>query len=409
MRVLRLVLGLVEGAVEALLRGVALGQPEGLRDSPDYWWTGCLCVGARPQVGECDVFKKIRRLGLAASVAVVAWMTALALGGMANGAFAQGQSLPEGTLLLGEAIRALTPDDVARGALAPGLKDDRLVERLRLSGFSEEDVVRGRVVLLYEGRSWNNAISGIRRPMHDLALLPEGTPIEAGNIVERRLGRPSTILRVRARSIGEGGCRYDELPTGFGSALMGTLTLAGASGMETLFCTGIEREGWARPRTYWHKLPGHAPATAEAPAASAPAGTEAQPTAARDGTDVRAASPPPAGEVIQDCAECPELVVLPAGRFAMGAPAGRLGTTAEGPQHPVQVHAFAIGKYLVTRGRFATFVEATGHRTEDRCYHFDGRSWNSKKGSNWRNPGFAQDNDHPVTCVGVADARAYVA
>jgi hypothetical protein len=31
--------------------------------------------------------------------------------------------------------------------------------------------------------------------------------------------------------------------------------MVGPRGAATLYCEGIEQEGWQRPRTYWHKLP----------------------------------------------------------------------------------------------------------------------------------------------------------
>jgi formylglycine-generating enzyme required for sulfatase activity len=57
-----------------------------------------------------------------------------------------------------------------------------------------------------------------------------------------------------------------------------------------------------------------------------------------------------AGQVIQDCDTCPEVVVVPAGSFMMGSPASEGGRYAnEGPRHLVSLkHAFAIGKFEVT-------------------------------------------------------------
>ena len=56
------------------------------------------------------------------------------------------------------------------------------------------------------------------------------------------------------------------------------------------------------------------------------------------------------GERFRDCAECPEMVVIPAGSFLMGSPEseeGRYGD--EGPQHRVTIRTpFAAGVYEVT-------------------------------------------------------------
>ena len=59
---------------------------------------------------------------------------------------------------------------------------------------------------------------------------------------------------------------------------------------------------------------------------------------------------PAAGSVIKDCAECPELLEVPAGQFLMGSPPGEPGRgDDEGPQHTVTIaRPFAAGKYEVT-------------------------------------------------------------
>jgi hypothetical protein len=53
-----------------------------------------------------------------------------------------------------------------------------------------------------------------------------------------------------------------------------------------------------------------------------------------------------AGETFRDCTDCPEMVTILAGRFAMGSPENEHGRfDAEGPQHSVSVRSFALGKY----------------------------------------------------------------
>ena len=54
---------------------------------------------------------------------------------------------------------------------------------------------------------------------------------------------------------------------------------------------------------------------------------------------------PAAGATFQDCSTCPQMTVVPAGRFVMGEE----GTWRSMPRHPVGfVRPFAIGTYLVT-------------------------------------------------------------
>jgi formylglycine-generating enzyme required for sulfatase activity len=56
-----------------------------------------------------------------------------------------------------------------------------------------------------------------------------------------------------------------------------------------------------------------------------------------------------AGAIIKDCADCPEMVILPAGSFEMGSNSGE---DNEKPIHRVTLKAFAIGKTEVTQGQW---------------------------------------------------------
>ena len=69
------------------------------------------------------------------------------------------------------------------------------------------------------------------------------------------------------------------------------------------------------------------------------------------------------GAVLRDCNECPEMVVVPAGRFRMGG-----DYSDEQPVHEVTIAApFAAGKYEVTFAEWDTCVAAGGctHRPDD--------------------------------------------
>ena len=76
--------------------------------------------------------------------------------------------------------------------------------------------------------------------------------------------------------------------------------------------------------------------------------------------------------VFRDCDVCPEMVVMPDGRLAMG-------------------------RYEVTVGEYRAFASATGDGADDCIF-----------GGSWRDPGFEQTDRHPVTCVSWADAEPYV-
>ena len=75
------------------------------------------------------------------------------------------------------------------------------------------------------------------------------------------------------------------------------------------------------------------------------------------------------GERFRDCAECPEMVVVPAGTFMMGAPESEVGSRdRERPVHAVSVPSFAVGVYEVTFEEWDACVAdggCGGHRPDD--------------------------------------------
>jgi formylglycine-generating enzyme required for sulfatase activity len=82
-------------------------------------------------------------------------------------------------------------------------------------------------------------------------------------------------------------------------------------------------------------------------------------------------------QTFRDCAECPEMVVIPAGSFTMGSPAGETNREQvpekfgawERPQHGVSIgRPLAIGKYEVTFAEWDACVREGGcsHRPSDR-------------------------------------------
>jgi formylglycine-generating enzyme required for sulfatase activity len=123
-----------------------------------------------------------------------------------------------------------------------------------------------------------------------------------------------------------------------------------------------------------------------------------------------------AADVIKDCPTCPPLVKVPAGSFVMGS--SEQGTKREGfpdtyvgderPQHKVTIaKPFLLGKYPVTRGEFAQFVHETGHNPQG-CLLFAKGKWELDRHRSWQNPGYVQDDKHPVVCVSFDDAQDYV-
>ncbi|MFM9942970.1 MAG: SUMF1/EgtB/PvdO family nonheme iron enzyme [Hyphomicrobiaceae bacterium] len=120
-------------------------------------------------------------------------------------------------------------------------------------------------------------------------------------------------------------------------------------------------------------------------------------------------------EWFKDHQQGPEMVVVPAGCFLMGSPECEpmreywlKGT--ESPQHEVVFdRPFAVGRHAVTRGQFAEFARATAYQTKLDAYVLVDGQWQASESASWQDPGFPQDDNHPVVCIAWDDAKAYAA
>jgi formylglycine-generating enzyme required for sulfatase activity len=117
-------------------------------------------------------------------------------------------------------------------------------------------------------------------------------------------------------------------------------------------------------------------------------------------------------ELFKDCPNCPEMVIAPAGRFTMGSPTDEPERTMspgwEGQVSVTISKPFAVGRFTVTRGEFAAFVSASGHKMDGSCHEMVNGIVKDLADRNWRSPGFAQTDRHPVVCVNWSEAKAYV-
>ena len=122
-------------------------------------------------------------------------------------------------------------------------------------------------------------------------------------------------------------------------------------------------------------------------------------------------------ERLVDGAKAPEMVVVPFGRFAMGAGDQDPQSQAnEQPQHEVAFkRGFAIARNEITVGDFRRFVVATGYRTlaarlgRSTVYDVKGGVFTDHDGVDWRYDHFGRTAppELPVVHVAFEDARAY--
>jgi formylglycine-generating enzyme len=128
-------------------------------------------------------------------------------------------------------------------------------------------------------------------------------------------------------------------------------------------------------------------------------------------------------------------VRVPAGSFAMGDAFGEgYPQDGETPVHPVTLRSFFLDATAVTNAGYATFVKATGYRTEAEQFgssavfhlavpagspHVLGVAagtpwWLNVRGACWRHPegpdsAISERQNHPVVHIAWSDAQAYCA
>jgi len=120
---------------------------------------------------------------------------------------------------------------------------------------------------------------------------------------------------------------------------------------------------------------------------------------------------------LADSSAGPAMVAIRPSVFQMGSPNKEAGRSDdEGPQHPVTIpRPFALSRCEITVGQFKQFISDTNYQTTAEtdgkgCYvwNHDNSNWQQQAGSHWKNPGFAQTDEHPVVCVSWPDAQRYI-
>ncbi len=119
-----------------------------------------------------------------------------------------------------------------------------------------------------------------------------------------------------------------------------------------------------------------------------------------------------------DPQQAPTMVIIPPGQFLMGSDSNADPDTQsdETPQHWVTIpKPFAISRCEITVGQFRQFVQETRYQTTAEtggrgCYGWDAAQKQDiqQPDLNWQNPGFSQDDHHPVVCISWQDTQHYL-
>ncbi|MEP3226800.1 MAG: SUMF1/EgtB/PvdO family nonheme iron enzyme [Parasphingorhabdus sp.] len=116
-------------------------------------------------------------------------------------------------------------------------------------------------------------------------------------------------------------------------------------------------------------------------------------------------------ESFSDCENCPAMIIIPSGSAMIGAePYEANQKRGDIPVRKVTIgYKLAVGRTEITRAQYRQFMEESGHAmATDGC-----NSWGRNRimgyvpNHHWDNPGFSQNDNHPVVCVSHVDASAY--
>ncbi|RVU84730.1 formylglycine-generating enzyme family protein [Leucothrix sargassi] len=118
----------------------------------------------------------------------------------------------------------------------------------------------------------------------------------------------------------------------------------------------------------------------------------------------------------------PNMLLIPGGTFNIGCNKGwddAVGgcRSNEFPPQTVSVKTFEISQHEVTVGQFKRFIDSTGYVTDAEqeargCVFEDvsapGRPYVMNSELTWRNPGYEQLDEFPVSCISWEDAQRYI-
>lgn len=98
---------------------------------------------------------------------------------------------------------------------------------------------------------------------------------------------------------------------------------------------------------------------------------------------------------------------IPGGYFIIGDHSGS-GQDDEQPLKEINIEGFWMMATEVTRAAYAEFIHQQSYSYEKGCWVHEG-GWVKRNNLDWQNPGFVQDENHPVTCVSWNDVQAFIA
>ncbi|PIE70461.1 MAG: hypothetical protein CSA22_07850 [Deltaproteobacteria bacterium] len=106
-------------------------------------------------------------------------------------------------------------------------------------------------------------------------------------------------------------------------------------------------------------------------------------------------------------------VRIPAGTFTMGSPDDEANRDVDEQPHPVTLsRPFYMQTTEVTVGQWKAFTTATGYKTEAEtqggAWIWIGYRWEKDYDHYWKNPGYSQTDDYPVTCVSYTDVLNFI-
>ena len=268
----------------------------------------------------------------------------------------------------GAALRVVILDACRNNPLARAMQRTGAVRSVSRGSFGElnESLLGDETLVAYAAAAGTTAADGDgRNSPYTAALLAH---------LEQPLELSALFRRVRARVLEttEGAQRPHEYGSLLGEHYLGAAarpaTVTVADGLSATVLAQLAQQ----ENLFWQSIVGSTNAADfEAYLRQYPAGafrglaTNRLEALRGTAADVPAADRPAgraAGTVFRDCPTCPELVVVPAGRFQMGCVSARDCQDDERPVHEVELRSFALGVYEVTFEEYERFVRTTGHR-----------------------------------------------